>query len=233
MLALPREYVGSTVEIKSLTNDLLAIGHIIEIDHEALEIAANDDERMPLLQYRLPAKILVHSSKHGDQVLVGITYLSTENFARLEEVKTLQDFERRGAFRVNTGAQGKLFPLMSDAEQAAFDDKVAASTAEEAEALLAGICTEVRILDISLTGVRLQSPIPLQERARYYIEFALLGKTMGFCLEVQRVIQTPEGPPQYGCRFFDFSDRQIDTLCRELFQLQRIEKNRRRNTLPL
>ncbi len=231
MLALPQEYIGSLCEIKSLSNDLLAEGRIIKIDQGALELAAAGDDRMPLLQYRMPVKLFVYNSRHGTRILVGIIYLSTENFVRAEEVKPLQDFERRGAFRVNTNVSGRLSVLMSDEEQEAFSAAVAAAPPEEARRILAQSSVEVKVMDISLTGVRLQSAVALNPGARYLIEFILLEAPMNLCLRVQRLIKMPSGDTQYGCTFFDFSERQMDALCKELFQLQRMEKNRRRNSV--
>ena len=212
-----------------MSNDLLAVGRIIKIDTEALEVSASDGERMPLLQYRTPVKIFVHHSKLPARIQVGVVYLSTENFARLEEVKPLQDFERRKAFRVNTNVTARLTALMEEEEQEAFDAALEAATPEEAEKMLALCELEVRVMDISLTGIRLQSKKVLPQGTRYYIEFVLLDNAMSFSLRVQRHIKMPSGDTQYGCIFFDFSERQMDDLCRELFQLQRFEKNRRRN----
>ena len=174
MLAIPQEYSGSLCEVKSLSNDLLAVGRIIKIDQGALELASNDNERMPLLQYRMPVKMFVYNSQEGTRILVGIIYLSTDNFVRVDEVKPLQDFERRGAFRVNTNVSGRLSVLLSDEEQARFDAALAAATPEDAEKMLLDSSVEVRVMDISLTGVRLQAPVKLQQGARYMLEFRLL-----------------------------------------------------------
>ncbi len=230
MLALPQEYINSLCEIKSLANDLLAVGKIIKIDDEALEIAASEGDRMLLIEYRLPVKIFVHNSKQGSQVLMGITYLSTENFMRAEEVRPLQAFERRGAFRVNLNVNGRLFPVLSAAQQQEFDQKLAEASPEEVEKLLDSSFIEVRIADVSLTGVRLISSTPLHPGENYYIEFTPLEIPMEFCLTVKRVIRELGTEVHYGCRFLDFSEKQLDILCRDLFQLQRLEKNRRRNS---
>lgn len=231
MLALPEEYIGSMCEVKSLNNDLLAVGRVIKIDNEALEVAALPDERMPLLQYRAPVKLFVHHDKLATRILVGVAYLSTETFARLEEVKALQDFERRGAFRVNTDVVGKVTALLNDEEQQAFDAALQAAAPAEAEAMLAHTSFEVRIMDISLTGLRLQSQKTLVPGSRFYIEFSLLQRPVTLCLRIHRTIKMPNGDTQYGGIFFDFSEKQMDHLCRDLFQLQRLEKNKRRNSV--
>lgn len=230
MLALPQEYAGSTCEVKSMENDLLAVGRVIKIDREALELAAKQGERLPLLQYRRPVKLFIHNQKHGTRILVATAYLSTDNFLRVEEVRPMQDFERRGAFRVNTSVAGYLTVLMSDDEQATFDAALMMATPDKQDEMMAKASFEVRVMDISLTGLRLQSAIPLAIGSRYIIEFTLLDATLNMCVKVQRHIETPGGEIQYGGIFFDASERQTDILCKELFQLQRLEKNRRRNS---
>ncbi len=229
MLALPQEYLGAACEIKSMDNDLLCLGRIIKIDNEALEITNREGQRLPLLQYRRPVKLFVYSSKMGTRIMVGHVYLSTENFVRAEEVRSLQNFERRGAFRVNTNVTGRLSLLLSEEEQQIFDATLGRLSPEEAEHMLARATFNVRVADISLAGVRLQSSNALAIGTRYILEFRLLKADMSLCLRVQRNIRMPSGETQYGCTFFDVSERQLDVLCKELFQLQRLEKNRRMN----
>ncbi len=230
MLPIPQEYVGSMCEIKSMSNDHLSVGRVIKIDHDALEISAGADGFMQLLQYRYPVKLFVHNSTYEDRILVGLTYLSTDNFLRVEEVQNLVDFERRGAFRVNARVVGKLFALMTEEEGAAFDKKLASLPPLEADLLLAKTKFEAMVVDVSLTGVQLRSPHRLRVDEKYGIEFTLVKEALTFFIRVERLIQTPDGQEHYGCSFFDVSERQMDSLCRDLFQMQRLEKNRRRNT---
>lgn len=230
MLPVQQDYIGSLCEIKSLSNDLYMQVKIIKIDHDALEFAAKDQERIMLLQYRVPVKIFVYNQKLGNQVLVGLTYLSTDNFLRLEDVRQLSDFERRAAFRVNTGVAGTLSRLISDKEHKEFTKQLENATPEEAEKMLSGDYLEVKIMDVSLIGVRIATPKKLKINDKYILEFAPHKETMTFCIQVKRIIHINGIPDQYGCVFFDFSERQMDSLCRDLFQLQRIEKKRRQNT---
>lgn len=230
-IPLPQGYIGSLCELKSLENDLLATGRIIKIDYDALEIAAeNEDETLRLFQYRTPIKIFVLNDKLENRVLVGITFLSTKLFARFEEVKPLEDFERRGAFRVNCGADGRIYAILTGAEQQDFDRRIGAAAPEEQQALMDKLYTPVRVVDISLTGVRLVSPVPLRRGQRFCLDTTPLKTPMTFHIRVERVIRMPDDSEQYGCRFFDLADRQSDILCRDLFQLQRLEKNRRQNS---
>lgn len=230
MLPIPQEYAGSTCEVKSMTNDFLSVGRIIKIDHDALELAAAPNEFMQLLKYKLPVKLFVRSSKYSDRILVGNVYLSTDNFLRVEDVRKLQDFERRGAFRVNSSTRGQMFRLMNATEQQAYDTKMAQATPEEADKILEATFFDVRIVDISLTGLRIVSPNKLTPGEKYGVEFTPLNDLMTFFVTVERIITQRDGSVQYGCSFYDIPERQIDILCRDLFQLQRIEKNRKMNS---
>lgn len=230
MLPIPQQYIGSTCEVKSMENEFLSSGRLIKIDHDALEISAGAAGFMQILKYRLPVKLFIHNAKLEEKILVGLTYLSTDNFLRVEDVRPLAEFERRGAFRVNSGVVGKLSPIMTEEERKAFDKKVEALPGPLADQLLDETFFDVRVADISLTGVRLISPKPLTEGDRYYIEFTPIRDTLVFFLQVQRIIHMPDGSINYGCNFFDVPERQMDLLCRDLFQLQRLEMNRRRNS---
>lgn len=230
MLPISQVYAGSICEVKSMTNDFLSVGHIIKIDHGALELAAAADEFMQLLKYNLPVKLFVRNSKHADRILVGTVYLSTDNFLRVEEIRSLQDFERRGAFRVNSNNHGRMFRLMNATEQKAFNEKLEAAAPSEADELLDSTYFDVRVVDISLKGLRIVSPIKLSPREKYGIEFTPLDELMTFFVTVERIITHNDGSIQYGCSFYEIPERQIDMLCRDLFQLQRIEKNRKMNS---
>lgn len=230
MLPIPQEYIGSMCEVKSMENEFLSAGRIIKIDHDALEISAGSEGYMQLLKFKLPVKLFVYSSKLEDKILVGMVYLSTDNFLRVEEVGPLAAFERRGAFRVNSGVPAKLFTIMTEEEQEAFNKRVDEAPPDVAEALMEKTIIDVRVVDISLTGVRVQSPIPLSVGDKYGIEFRPLNDDLIFLLHIQRIIKKLDGSVSYGCVFYDVPERQMDALCRDLFQMQRLEKNRRRNT---
>lgn len=230
VLPLDPKYAGSSCEIKTMDNELLTIVHIIKIDHDALEFSAPQYERIPLLQYRSTVKVIVHNSKLSDQVLVGTTYLSTNNFLRVEDVRPLSKFERRGAFRVTINESGKLLKFLSESQQRLFDQLLTRANPEEAKRMLADTNIPVQIIDLSLTGARLKSEKPLMLGDKYYLEFLLLDNKKHFGMRVQRIIEMDDGTEQYGAIFFDISAQASDVLCRDLFQMQRIEKNRRSNT---
>ncbi len=229
MLPVSSEYLGGTVEVRNVSSGaFLSSGKIIKVDHEALELAAPRDGFMPLLQYRMPVKLYVSGPKPSMEriVLAAVVYLSTENFLRVEDVKSIADFERRGAFRVLTGSRGKLFPLLNEQQQRHYENRIRSMYPKEADRLLAQPYLDVRVMDVSLTGVRIASRLPLSTLERYRLEFAPLEQDMSFNLRLQRLIHMPDGAEHYGCSFYDTTPMQIDTLLKELFQMQRIERNR-------
>ncbi len=231
MLAIPQEYLDATCEVKSMENETLTVARIIKIDFDALELAAPAGTRMPLLQYRMPVKLFAHSRKLEMRILVGAIYLSTENFLRAEEVRPLQNFERRGAFRVNTNVNAHLSPVLTEEEQAKLDLRLKDASPQEAIQISQEGRMDVCVMDISLTGLRLQSGTPLTVGSHFFVDFKLLDSIINLCLRVQRIVTAPNGDTHYGCIFFDFTEKQMDVLCKELFQLQRFEKKRRMNAL--
>lgn len=226
MPLLPREYIGARCEIKSLANDLLAVGRIARMDGDALEVAARSGEKMPLLPYRSAAKLVITHLSNNPRILAGKVYLCTDKFARFEEVKPLQSYERRGAFRQNTSVEGQLTALPGPEGQAAPEETAPFGKAGDAPD---APVFDVQLQDISLTGVRLRSAAPLQFDARYELHFTLFKTPISLELQLVRTIALPRGETQYGCAFCDYSQRKADILCGELFELQRIEIRRRRS----
>lgn len=223
MLAIPQEYIGSLCELKTLTNDFLAVGRVIKIDREALELEGRRDDRMPLLQFRLPVKLFVHHSRLDTRIMIGTIYLSTENFVRVEEVKPLSNFERRGAFRVNTELDARM--SFVDAKRRSTEENVPANFGakmDDAE-------FPAQVLDLSLTGVRVRCLLPLKLDSKYHLSFAAQDSRFDFYIKVQRLVKMPTGETQYGCIFYNFSERQMDLLCKVLYRLQRLEKQKRDN----
>ena len=236
MLPVSSDYLGGNVEVRNVSSGaLLTAGKIIKIDHEALELAASRDGFMPLLQYRMPVKLYVTAPKASLErvVLFAVVYLSTENFLRVEDVKTLEDFERRGAFRVMTASPGKLYPLLNERQREQYEVRIRSMYPKEADQLLAQQYLNVRVMDVSLTGVRIASRLPLSALERYRVEFTPLEQEMSFNLRLQRLIHMPDGAEHYGCSFYDTAQYQIDALLRDLFQIQRLERSRQQTRLEI
>lgn len=227
MLPLAQEYVGSRCDIKSMTNEFFTSADIIKIDKDALEFSVGEGEVMALLKFRETVKIFVHNRNLPPQILTGVAYLSTVNFARIENIKPIEEFEKRGAFRVGTNVEGDMIRLMDEEEQEEFDIRLAEADEQTAEKMQESIKFKAKVIDISLTGMRISTQVKLEQNLRYYMEVELLEQPITVFLRVQRVIKTRKGEVQYGCVFFDFTERQKDRLCQILFKLQREERYRR------
>ncbi len=236
MLPVSSDYLGASTEVRSLANNaVLATGKIIKIDHDAIEIAAERGNFMQLLQYKMTVKLYVRGKTDAQQmvVLAGVVYLSTGNFLRIEEVKTIDEFERRGAFRVNSIGEGKLYPLLNEQQRAQYEARLQSMYPTDAKQLLSREYVDVRVMDISLTGVRIASRVPLSALERYRLDYAPLKAVMNFSLRLQRLIHMPGGTEHYGCSFYDMSNFEKDLLVRDLFQMQRMEKNRMNSKLTI
>ncbi len=216
-----QELVGNLCEIKTEQNDLLVIARVESIDPQddtrITIISAQEDERLPLLAYNTPVKIISFASKQGFLLLRGNVYISTNSMLTLVDVHTAQGYERRKYFRLNTNAMAT---AVLQQENSSKED-----TEEETITLT--------LYDISLGGIRVGSSQKLNPGDHLLTTFQLMDKKMEFCCRVCREIPVKRvipGQKQYGCEFVNFSTRQIDQLCNILFKMQRIEiQNRKKN----
>jgi hypothetical protein len=233
MLAVPQEYIGAPCAIRSMNNERYGEGQIIKIDNTALEISVNEGDFMVLLNYRTVVKLVISPLNMQSKIYTGVVYLSTKNFARIEEIKTIDEFEKRGAFRVNTSVNCKISLILAEEEQIELDAKLNSLPQDKKAKLNVLSEAEADILDISLSGIRVSCDAKLEEGQRFSVEFDLQGQTQVMCIRVQRVIKMQSGAVNYGCVFFDFTERQMDNLCKMLFQIQREEKLKRDRSVGL
>lgn len=216
MAVLTDEYRNSVCEIKSMRNDLLTTGRIYSINEDEIEFVHPEDDKMPLLPYNTPVKIGVFNSRHGFRMLAGTVFISTDLFLRVSNLKTLQDFERRGFFRTSVHLESRAYPMVVDKE------------GEEA------VQEEVRpyqiiIEDISLSGLQISCEERKEIGDALAVEVQIFKKKMMFHCRIMRQAKESDHRHYYGCSFFDQTERQIDDLCYDLFQLQRMEIRKRRN----
>lgn len=216
---LTEDYEGCVCEIKSLQNDLLATGVINLIDDTGVEVIGIDGEKLPLLHYNLPVKFTVFNNEKGFRMLVGTIYISSDWLLRIADPEELQSFERRTFFRINVETTALLRPV-----------KDTKATLEEIEATSAPI--EVKLRDVSLGGVMIETPDTFIMGTNYLVEFCLVNVVRKFRCVIKR--NAGEGSSfrhynRYGCTFVDFSAAQQDSLCRDLFHIQRLELKKKRD----
>lgn len=216
-----QELIGNLCEIKTEQNDLLVVARVASVDAQdqaRMTLAsAQEDERLPLVAYNTPVKIISFAGGEGFSLMRGNVYISTNSMLTLVNVQTAQGFERRKYFRLNANVTAT-----------AVLQQEAASPEEAEEDVIT-----LTLYDISLGGIRIGSGRVLNPGDLLLTTFQLMDKKMEFCCRVCREIATKRpipGQRQYGCEFVNFSTRQIDQLCNILFKMQRIEiRNRKKN----
>lgn len=213
MAILTDDYKNSVCEIKSVHNDLLTTGRIYSISESNIEFVHPEDDKMPLIPYNTPVKVSVFNAKRGFRMLMGTVFISTDVFLRVADVQSLQDFERRGFFRMRVTIPSRIYLLETEGSE---DTEIQP--------------VNVMIEDISLSGIQVSLERQLAIGETFSVEVQLFKKKMMFHCRITRVAR--EGKDNrhfYGCAFFDQSERQIDDLCYDLFQLQRMEIRKRRS----
>lgn len=206
--------IGTLCEIKTEQNDLLVIARAATIDvmdsNRINFVPSQQEERLPLLAYNTSVKIVSFSSKDGFLLLRGNVYISNIDLLSLVNVHTAQGYERRKYFRLNTSAVADAILQSSNDDEQPF---------------------QVKLYDISLGGMRIESDRPLRPNDSLLTNFVLMERKLEFCCRICREIaskHTKTGLHQYGCEFINFSNRQLDQLCNILFKLQRLEIQKRK-----
>ena len=213
---LAEQVLGSLCEIKTESNDLLVVARLVSIDENDSSrynfVHQNKDEKLPLLAYNTPVKIISFSGKDGFVLLRGNVYISTDKLLSLVEVHSAQGYERRKYFRLNTTTTADAILQNSDEDEQPF---------------------VVDLYDISLGGVRIGSRRALCKNDILLTSFTLLDRKLDFCCRICREIPDKKLNPQihqYGCEFVNFTNRQLDQLCNILFKIQRLEIQKRKRS---
>lgn len=185
-------------EIKTMSNSLLASGYVKEHTTEYIEIIPRDD-KLPLLGVNTFLKVC-YSYKSKLQIVVGVVYLSGDNFLRLVELEGISSYEKRNFFRVATEVHAK----------AALDPEDFVRNRAKV--------FDVAIHDISLGGLLLESQAVLIYGQDIFVKLPLEGSL--FQCRLCRVQQREE-TWIYGCEFVEPDEKQQDFLCKYIFQKQR------------
>lgn len=229
MLPISKEYESSVCEIKSMENELLATGYISEITPEHIQIS-NTADAMTIIRYNTIVKVNIFNGKLGFKVIAGKVYISTLNFIRIVEVKTLLDYERRVFFRVNVHTDAVIYKEKHDETNAkevlSGEDK---DIERDEDRSLERI--EVTIRNISLGGILISTDHKFDKGEKFMVDLKFLGDNATFNCIVRRIENTKtEDINKYGCEFFDYSEKQGDLLCRYIFDRQRELIRKRRNS---
>jgi len=219
MFQVPDAYKGAVCEIKTLSNSLIVTGVVSNIEKDYIEII-NRKDKMPLERCNMIVKISLFSREAGYLFLMGVTYLSTQYFMRITDLESVSEFEKRAFFRVNTDLTATVQVKGEGSEEGAEENG-------ELEKYI------INIRNISLGGLHFSSDRYFDKGEALLIKFFVLGTLLSFQCEICRVKQTVgfEGEFSYGCKFLDGDDRQIDALCKFIFEQQQEEIRKRREAL--
>lgn len=215
MTVLTNEYKDSIFEIRTLReNDLLTTARLSSFEKDSAEFVHPMGDKMPLLHYNTPVKIVAFNPQQGFHMLAGTVFISTDSFLQIRSLKILQDRDRREYFRINLHAEAEAYIVGQNNDVETEQDNITS--------------IPVIVEDISLSGIQLACESTLEKGLILIVEVQIFDKNMMFHCQVMRLAK--EDPPihYYGCSFLDHTDQEIDALCYELFHLQRIELRKRR-----
>lgn len=213
------KYIGVACEIKSLMNDHLGVGIIGDVNGEAdsLDIITHSGDFLITLPYNQPVKVVCHAPKIGFRLFLGRVYLSSRELMRVVDVGTQQSLERRQYFRLNTSIEAELTLPSINQDGTPSDEPT---------------MLKVEIKDVSLGGLRILTRDVFETGQKFIASFALLKQEMQLGCEVCREItfeNQRKGDHNYGCKFIDITDKQLDKLCGDLFELQRLEIRKKKD----
>ena len=215
------QYVGSSCEVRSVTNEKLLLGRVHKIQFEdtiSIELRSRNKQNLFTLPYGIAVKLILKQDS-SFFLLTGSVYISNDKFCVINNIDLQQNKEQRGFFRVRTRASGQLAPVTSAKEE----------TAEEAPAAIANL------LDISLSGLKFNSSIFLEENGNIEIsELSLVSREPPFsflCTIVARHDTEDGNNYIYRCTIDNLDSTSADRLCKAIFDLQREDLKKISNML--
>lgn len=210
---ISEEYVGSVCEIKTLKNVLLTTGKIKTISPMEQSIEIDDEPNdMPLIPYGTPLKIGVFHAELGFHMLVGQTYLSNRRMLRAVNIIDYLEYERRRYFRLDMDAGAILTVVPSEDDGAAMVQEI-----------------PVRIKNLSMCGMLLESDVPIEATAKLGVQMVLSrAGEESLLVAMVRAEEPKNGKYAYGVEIIDLDSRTEQKLCAFLFrqQQEQIRKSR-------
>lgn len=211
--------IGIACELKALTNDHLGIGIIGDADDSSgnIDVIPREGDFLPTLAYNQPVKVICHAPKLGFRLFLGRVYLSSRSLMRIVDVGTQQSIERRQYFRLNTNFLCDITRFKKDSGEDIELQEFA-----------------VTMLDVSLGGMKILTKEIFVPKEKFIAKFILIKQEMEMSCEVcreifQEALKTTEH--LYGCKFVDVTEKQLDKICGDLFELQRIEIRKKKDRI--
>lgn len=201
-------YVKANCEVKTMQNELIMIGKVAKVEAtkngERLFISASkQDDFIPTIPVNTKVKVILHKYSEGTKVMVGYSFHSGRDFFSLDQLEVLSGYEKRNFFRVNVRMSTAIF------------------VNGRANAL-------ATFRDLSLGGCSFYTEATLEVNDHVEILLPLDGNRYLFGCIVRRVVQE-EDKVFYGCSFEGVTEQMSDLLCKQLFQLQKMELKKSRD----
>lgn len=207
MLPVPKQYLNSPCEMRSMDGRLILLGYISAVTEEGLEIAGKDD-RLPIIHCNTTVRVNLFNSVSGFRVMVGKIYLSTETFIRVVGLQSAAEYEKRNFFRVKTELPCSVLPD-GENEDASFP---------------------VTVEDMSLGGLFFRCEQDLEKGQKLTVRLALYGTELALACRMIRKKDASSPQHGYGCAFLDNTGSQLDLICKYLFDCQREQIRRMKQT---
>ena len=213
MMPIDSEYAESVCEIKTMDNQLMAIGKVKEVTERYLKLY-NRKKEFRIMDFGEELKVNIFNTGLGFKVVMGNVYTSTKSELSMINVSVIADKERRHFFRVDMDIDAKIIYRKRGPSKEA----------------------DVKVLDMSLSGLRFKSELEFSEGAIVSIVIELTpngrgnGKEYTLPCEIVRIIPNEDQNVfQYGCQFMGEHDDSSDALCSFLFKKQRESLNENRS----
>ncbi len=199
-----------------MRNTPILTGRLSRILDDEIQISG-EGERLPMLQASSAVKVSILNSELGLKVLFGKTYLSTPDMIRIADLRNAAAFERRNFFRVRVDLKVEAFPARARGKEP-----------DEAPESLT-----VRVYDVSLGGLFFVSDRTFRRGEKLTVRLRLFDEDALFPCKVLRSIPVELGTEDgYGCKFVGGTARQMNQLCRYIFEKQREQIRRMREESP-
>ncbi len=206
-------FSNSTCTVKTMNDIFLFTGVVNSVsytDKVIIKIAPKDGEALQLVEYGLSVKIVLRKNNKFI-VISGNVYASSRELCAITDVTNIQEKERRRYFRVSSSINALATEVLTPEQL------------EEKEEFFVPESHHIRLMDISLTGIKFFSQANFEPGSTVKTSDLMLVSTLPlFILDCKIIdkIPTTDGFI-YRTTISDLSPLVTDLLCKAIFELER------------
>ena len=215
---LPKLTPGMKVEVMTLKNRLIFLGHVEQVTDKFVQIVDDLGGNVPYVEFNSLVKIRGFASSRAF-CLQGSIGGSTKRLWRVENLSTLQSGERRGYFRQNVNLKAALRRVHNPFEK------------REVPEELQEPAVDCHVSNISATGVMVESKAVFEEGDWFQlldVKVCAEERPFVFTCSVRRMAERA-GIREYGCEFYELDGDEQERLIKCIMRLQRDEFKARRS----